>query len=94
MGVINRIRGRDTSQLNAAAINPGPVDVAVDEKVASQPQDVPTSDTETLSIEARAAKEVEAHPDQITADASAGVQKAEAAAMVWSKKAVYAVYAW
>lgn len=56
----------------------------------------PQSDTDSsrLSLEARDEKEIEAHPDQVTADAAPGVRKAEAAALVWPKWAVYCTYAW
>ncbi|OJI84632.1 hypothetical protein ASPTUDRAFT_40640 [Aspergillus tubingensis CBS 134.48] len=46
------------------------------------------------SLEQRAEKEVQEHPDEITGDAQAGVQKAEATALVWSRKALYVTYAW
>jgi hypothetical protein len=52
------------------------------------------SESDTLSVEARDQKEVENNPNQVTANAQLGVQKAEAAALVWSKKAVYATYGW
>lgn len=52
------------------------------------------SDSDTLSLEARNEKEIQEHPDQVTQDTDLGVQKAEAAALVWSKKAVLATYAW
>ena len=54
------------------------------------------SDTtsDTLSLEARNEREIEQHPDQVTADAQVGIQKAEAAALVWPKKATYLTYAW
>lgn len=32
--------------------------------------------------------------DQVTQDAQLGVKKAEAAALVWSKKTLYLTYAW
>ena len=51
-------------------------------------------DSDSLSLEARNEKEVQQRPDQVTAGAQIGQQKAEAAALVWSKKAVYATYAW
>lgn len=38
--------------------------------------------------------DVRKHPDQVTQSASAGVQKIEAASIVWPKKMVYAVYAY
>nr|XP_003188889.1 siderochrome-iron transporter [Aspergillus niger CBS 513.88] len=53
-----------------------------------------SSDHSQLSLEAQNEKEVETHPDEVTKDAQLGVQKAEAAALVWSKQAVYATYAW
>ncbi|KKY17973.1 putative siderochrome-iron [Phaeomoniella chlamydospora] len=54
-------------------------------------EDLPS---ETASLEQKNEKEVQVHPDQVTADAQLGVQKAEAAALVWSKTAVYCTYAW
>jgi hypothetical protein len=50
--------------------------------------------TDTNSLEARNEIEVQQHPDQITADAHIGVQKAEAAALVWGKTALFLTYAW
>jgi len=52
------------------------------------------SDSDTLSLEARDEKEVQLHPNQLTAQAATGVKKAEATALVWGKKAVYLTYAW
>ncbi|KAL4880521.1 major facilitator superfamily domain-containing protein [Aspergillus karnatakaensis] len=52
------------------------------------------SDSSDLDLFARNEKEIEQNPDQVTRDAHLGVQKAEAAALVWNKKAVYATYAW
>ncbi|RDW93993.1 putative siderochrome-iron transporter [Aspergillus mulundensis] len=66
-------------------------------KLENQQRIDPESDSDPSSdssIFARNEKEVEQNPDKITQDAHLGVQKAEAAAMVWSKKAVYATYAW
>lgn len=52
------------------------------------------TDSDTLSLEARNEKEVELNPDHVTANAQMGQQKAEAAALVWPKWAVYATYGW
>jgi hypothetical protein len=54
------------------------------------------SDTtsDNLSLEARNEREIEEHPDQVTADAHIGVQKAEAAALVWGKPALVFIYLW
>jgi hypothetical protein len=56
--------------------------------------DTPDANSSRLSLEERNEKEVTEHPDTVTADAQLGQQKAEAAALVWSKPAVYATYAW
>ena len=39
-------------------------------------------------------KEVECNPDHVTSQAGLGQQKAEAAALVWSRPVVILVYAW
>jgi len=69
------------------------------EKAHHQPtvsSDKYDSDTtsDTLSIEARNEREVQQHPEQVTADAHIGIQKAEAAALVWGKPALIFIYAW
>ncbi|KAE8367891.1 major facilitator superfamily domain-containing protein [Aspergillus caelatus] len=52
------------------------------------------TDSSRLSLEARNEKEAQEHPNQVTRDAHLGQQKAEAAALVWSKKAVRFTYGW
>lgn len=52
------------------------------------------TDSDTLSLEARNEKEVQLNPNHVTQNAQMGQQKAEAAALVWPKSAVYATYAW
>jgi len=52
------------------------------------------SDSDSLDLLDKNEKDIREHPDEITASAQPGIQKAEAAALVWSKKAVYATYAW
>lgn len=52
------------------------------------------SDESRMSLEERDDRENRAHPDQVTQDAQLGQQKAEAMALVWSKKALIATYAW
>ncbi|KAJ5153225.1 uncharacterized protein N7482_009703 [Penicillium canariense] len=51
-------------------------------------------DVDAQSLEERNEREVHEHPDEITHNAQIGVQKAEAIALVWSKTALYATYAW
>jgi hypothetical protein len=52
--------------------------------------DATDTDSDRLSLEERNEKEVQQHPEEITHDAQAGQQKAEAVALVWSKPALYA----
>ncbi|KAF2859422.1 putative siderochrome-iron transporter [Piedraia hortae CBS 480.64] len=47
-----------------------------------------------LSLKEANEKEIETNPNTVSKKDPIGVQKAEAAALVWSKKAVYATYAW
>jgi hypothetical protein len=49
---------------------------------------------DNLSLVDENEKETVEHPDEITKSAQIGVQKAEAAALVWSKSSVYAIYVW
>lgn len=90
MGVFDVVRGRNTSQL---------VDNLTVSNETHEPkdmQDVPedAGGERKNSLTERNAENVEKHPDEVTQDAYLGVQKAEAAALVWSKKAVYLTYAW
>ena len=73
----------------------GVVDVEKGHQDANVATDKYDSDsTDTNSLEARNEREVQQHPDQITADAHIGVQKAEAATLVWGKPALLFLYAW
>ncbi|KAJ9190807.1 hypothetical protein DTO164E3_8123 [Paecilomyces variotii] len=91
MGALDLIKGRHDHHL-AAAVSES--EAYPPSKAEAHVPDQSGSDTETLSLEEREAREIEKHPDQITQDAQLGVQKAEAAALVWPKKAVYGTYAW
>lgn len=57
-------------------------------------QDAANSDSDNLSLEAQNEKEVNLHPAEVTNNADKGIQKAEAAALVWPLWAVYCTYAW
>ncbi|KAF5024643.1 hypothetical protein F66182_3265 [Fusarium sp. NRRL 66182] len=50
--------------------------------------------SDTLDLVDKNEKEVIENGNHVTADAQMGIQKAEAAALVWSKKSVYMTYAW
>ncbi|KAH8702400.1 siderophore iron transporter [Talaromyces proteolyticus] len=49
---------------------------------------------DTQSLEERNEREILEHPNEISQEAQVGVQKAEATALVWSRPALYATYAW
>ncbi|KAH8703086.1 putative siderochrome-iron transporter [Talaromyces proteolyticus] len=92
MGVVlDNVHNRDTSQVGATVL---PTDGIPDEKAPPSAEDAAANDSDNLSLEARNEKEVLQNPDKVTSYAEAGVQKAEASALVWGKKAVYATYAW
>ncbi|KAL4868635.1 hypothetical protein BDV12DRAFT_96981 [Aspergillus spectabilis] len=71
-----------------------PADSHPGESKGPEDKVIQDSDSSDLDLFARNEKEIEQSPDQVTQNAHLGIQKAEAAAMVWSKKAVYATYAW
>lgn len=89
VGILSLIRGRQDSRIVRDVAGPG-----LDEKDTTDIGVTSGSDTDTLSIEARNDKEVREHPDQVTGTAQEGQQKVEAAALVWGKKTVWAIYAW
>ncbi|CRG90923.1 Siderophore iron transporter mirB [Talaromyces islandicus] len=92
MGVVlENVRNRDTSHVGAAVLSLSGPD-ATDEK--NHPNAHDPSDSDNVSLEARNEKEILENPDKVTSYAEAGVQKAEATALVWNRKAVYATYAW
>nr|ANF07276.1 MFS transporter [Paecilomyces fulvus] len=92
MGVLDLIKGRNDHHVAEAVIAESEAyQPSKDETPVPNPSG---SDSETLSLEVREARENEKHPDEVTQGAQLGVQKAEAAALVWGKKAVYGTYAW
>ncbi|KAH6659122.1 major facilitator superfamily domain-containing protein [Truncatella angustata] len=89
-GILDVIRGRSGGRVSQKTPTPG--DAPADDKNANAY--VSDSGSSSLSLEERNEKEISEHPDSVTADAQLGQQKAEAAALVWSKTAVRATYAW
>jgi hypothetical protein len=88
MGVINLTRGRNDRTIVEDLRPTQDAETKTDINIE---QNTVGSDIGNLD---RSEKEIQAHPDQVSADAAPGVRKAEAVALVWSKKAVYATYAW
>lgn len=99
MGFLNRHRRPQETETFRRASGESPADTTEKSGSANpevnndveQPYDSASS---RLSLEQLDEKEVNAHPDQVTQGAALGVQKAEAAALVWPKWAVYCTYGW
>ncbi|CAK7275400.1 hypothetical protein SEPCBS57363_006659 [Sporothrix epigloea] len=52
------------------------------------------NDKPDLDLIHRNEKEIAEHPDSVTENASEGIRKAEAAALLWSKPALYGIFGW
>jgi hypothetical protein len=87
MGIINLTRGRKDNVI-VEDLRPSQENEKIDINVEQNTID------EGLNNLDRAEKEIREHPDVVSANAADGVRKAEAVALVWSKKAVFATYAW
>ncbi|GAB7355635.1 hypothetical protein MBLNU459_g6356t1 [Dothideomycetes sp. NU459] len=86
MGVLDLVRGRNDTRTAQNIAQSGAAEKEVNVSADAS--------SDTLSLEARNEKEIQEHPDQITPGAQLGLQKVEAAALVWSKPVVIATYAW
>lgn len=93
MGVLDLVRGRNDSQhIHEAVVTSEPTEP---KNTTEAPAEGPPEYTSRKpSLEEQNEKEVNEHPDQVTNDAQVGIKKAEAVALVWTKKAVYCTYAW
>ncbi|KAK4615803.1 Siderochrome iron transporter 2 [Fulvia fulva] len=92
MRVFDQVRNRRTNQIAAGTDHDQTA--FKDETKVSHDVEGSGSDSDNLSLEAKEEKRIQEAPDQVTSDAQAGIQKAEAAALVWSKTAIFGVYAW
>lgn len=92
MGALDLVRGRNNTSVASSLAVTEDQDQQHGEK--SPPQNPDSDSNDRSSLEARAEREIELHPGQVTEGADLGVQKAEAAALVWSKKALIGIYAW
>ncbi|RMY63479.1 hypothetical protein D0863_10510 [Hortaea werneckii] len=91
MGFFNALRSRDTGIAGPSLDTRYP---GKDEPKVSQDATVGSDSDDTLSLEAQNEKETQLHPNEVTKNADTGIQKAEAAALVWPMWAVYCTYAW
>ena len=98
MGVFDAIRGRnDNGRITRILAGDGK-DAPATTSAAAPNDDEQPATTSTPSHELTGIEEDEKHnfqdPDKVTTDVGLGQQKAEAAALVWSKPAVFGIYAW
>lgn len=84
MGVFDSIRRRDENSRI----------VKVFGSSAEESDEVSEVPPQTSSLEWQDEKEIQQHPDEVNANASVGLQKAEAAAFIYSKKSLIGIYAW
>ncbi|KAJ5928224.1 hypothetical protein N7466_007180 [Penicillium verhagenii] len=94
MGAIDIIRGRDENGRTSKSFVPPPIyedDAGAQKETGKEISAVPAGEE---SLEWHDEKEVQAHPDQINSNADIGLQKAEAAALVYTKKVVLGIYGW
>lgn len=70
------------------------IDESLQSHIRTETSDAIEATPDSVSMEVRNEKEMIEHPNEVTKGAQIGVQKAEAVALVWSKTAVYAIYAW
>ncbi|KAF4339836.1 siderochrome-iron transporter [Fusarium beomiforme] len=92
MGFLEKIRG----QKHAAVPSPNHADETIEDTNRPAKGGALSSGTsdDSLDLVDRNEQEVLANGTHVTADAQIGIQKAEAVALVWSKKTVYITYAW
>jgi hypothetical protein len=84
MGVFDSVRRRDENNRIMKIFGSS----------ARKNDDVDEITPETSSLEWQDEKEIQERPDEVNANASIGLQKAEAAAFVYSKKTLIVIYAW
>lgn len=90
MGIQDTIRGRAQNTLENIALLR--FDRRNGEKtVLSSGNDLPSPQ---LNQETSNGTIVKPESEEVTPDAHPGIQKAEAVALIWTKKVVYATYAW
>lgn len=82
MGAVDRLRGRKTNDI---VDDLQPVEDVNPENCQTKEATDNVGEKEATTQE---------RPEEVSREAPIGVQKAEAAALVWSKKAIYGTYAW
>ena len=90
MGILELVQSRDNNGRTSKAFAPAGNESQVQEQ---SPSDVETP-PDSRSLERHDEKEVLEHPDEINRNAQVGLQKAEAAALVYTRKVVIGIYGW
>ncbi|KAJ5156379.1 siderochrome-iron transporter [Penicillium capsulatum] len=93
MGALDTIRGRFDHGRGSQPFVPPEFDAqhASKENPSTTPAEVPS---DSSSLEMADEKEIQNNPNQINEQAQAGVQKAEAAALVYTKKVIIGIILW
>lgn len=99
MGVFSNIRGRDQAvddTVLSRDAGSGTLAAVADSKAEGVDlgESGGSAGSSSLDLAERNEREVKEHAGTVTADAQLGVQKAEAAALVWPRWAMYATYGW
>lgn len=89
MGAIDTIFGRNENGRMSKLFVPPAEGTDKSEPSANVTPNTPPGET---ALEWHDEKEIQENPDQVNTSVHIGVQKAEAAALVWDKKALYAIY--
>lgn len=87
MGVLDSIRRRDENNRIMQVFGSSAEE-------SDEVQGINEIPLETKSLERQDEKEIQQRPNEVNVNASIGLQKAEAAAFVYSKKALIGIYAW
>lgn len=91
MALFTQIRGR-SERIERHVLGGTEATGKADEAAAAQ--EPPSGASSQLDLADKNEKEVELNGNQVTATAELGVQKAEAAALVWPRWAMYSTYGW
>jgi hypothetical protein len=106
MGVLDNVRGRDEGgRFTSTIVDSGTTTYeekhARSAELGTERADSNEADTDDGSENSFGVhgveddvKEAERNPDHVTTQAGLGQQKAEAAALVWSRPVVFGLYAW
>lgn len=97
MGALDTMRGRFDRGRASQPFVPPEFDAqhGAKENPSTTPAEVPSEvPSDTSSLEMLDEKEIQNNPDRVNENAQIGVQKAEAAALVYTKKVIVGILLW